>query len=56
VARVRKLVDAPGAIDFVKGDVRDEGALAAVLSAAPHAAVIHFAALKAVVLKPKVNL
>ena len=48
VARVRKLVDAPGAIDFVKGDVRDEGALAAVLSAAPHAAVIHFAALKAV--------
>ena len=48
VARVRKLVDAPEAIDFVKGDVRDEGALAAVLSAAPHAAVIHFAALKAV--------
>jgi UDP-glucose 4-epimerase len=48
VARVRKLVDTPEAITFVRGDVRDEAALGAVLSAAPHAAVIHFAALKAV--------
>ena len=48
VARVRKLVPAPEAISFVKGDVRDEAAVAAVLSGARHMAIIHFAALKAV--------
>jgi len=48
VARVRKLVAAPEAITFVRGDVRDEAVLAGALSAAPHAAIIHFAALKAV--------
>jgi UDP-glucose 4-epimerase len=48
VARVRKLVDAPEAIAFVKGDVRDEAVLSGILSASPHVAVIHFAALKAV--------
>jgi len=48
VARVRKLVSAPEAIEFVRGDVRDEGVLASVLSGAPHVAIIHFAALKAV--------
>jgi UDP-glucose 4-epimerase len=48
VARVRKLVDSPEAIAFVRGDVRDEAVLAAVLSGAPHVAIIHFAALKAV--------
>ncbi len=48
VARVRRLVAAPDAIHFVRGDVRDEAVLAGVLSGAPHVAVIHFAALKAV--------
>ena len=48
VARVRKLVDAPEAITFVRGDVRDEGVLTSVLSSAKHVAIIHFAALKAV--------
>ena len=48
VARVRKLVPAPEAITFVRGDVRDEAAVAAVLSGARHMAIIHFAALKAV--------
>jgi len=48
VARVRKLVDAPEAISFVRGDVRDEGVLSRVLSSARHVAIIHFAALKAV--------
>ena len=48
VARVRKLVTQPEAITFVRGDVRDEAVLASILSNAPHIAVIHFAALKAV--------
>ena len=48
VARVRRLVDAPEAIAFARGDVRDEAALGGALSSAPHVAIIHFAALKAV--------